>query len=65
MHSVSASNEKVICRKVCFKQLTKFQVKKKGLIGQLDSYQDWLFLFNVHMYDEFYVLDMLIVLLYI
>ena len=29
MRSVSASNEKVVCRKVCFKRLTKFQVKKK------------------------------------
>ena len=29
MGSVSASNEKVVCRKVCFKRLTKFQVKKK------------------------------------
>ena len=64
MRSVSASNEKVVCRKVCFKRLTKFQVKKKGLIGLQDSYQDRLVLFNVHMYDEFHVPDVLIVLLY-
>ena len=64
MGSVSASNEKVVCRKVCFKRLTKFQVKKKGLIGLQDSYQDRLVLFNVHMYDEFHVPDVLIVLLY-
>ena len=67
MGSVSASNEKVVCRKVCFKRLTKFQVKKKGLIGLQDSYQDQLVLFNVHMYDEFHGLhvpDVLIVLLY-
>ena len=30
MGSVSASNEEVICRKDCFKRLTKFQVKKKA-----------------------------------
>ena len=64
MGSVSASSKKVICRRVCFKQLAKFQVKKKGLIGLQDSYQDWLVLFNVHMYDEFHVADVLIVLLY-
>ena len=65
MRSVSASNEKVVCRKVCFKRLTKFQVKKKkkGLIGLQDSYQDRLVLFNVHMYDEFHEVDVLIVLL--
>ena len=63
MGSVSASNEKVVCRKVCFKRLTKFQVKKKGLIGLQDSYQDRLVLFNMHMYDEFHVPDLLIVLL--
>ena len=61
---MSASNEKVICRKVCFKRLTKFQVKEKGLIGLQDSYQDQLFFFNVHMYDAFHVPDVLIVLLY-
>ena len=64
MGSVSGRNEKVICRKVCFKRVTKFQVKKKGLIGLQDSYQDRLVLINVHMYDEFHVPDMLIVLLY-
>ena len=37
--------------------------KKKGLIGLQDSYQDRLVLFNVHMYDEFHVPDVLIVLL--
>ena len=47
---MSASNEKVNLEKnVCFKGLTKFQVKK-GLIGLQDSYQDQLVLFNVHMY---------------
>ena len=60
MGSVSASNEKVVCRKVCFKRLTKFPVKKKGLIGLQDSYQDRLVLFNLHMYDEFHVPDVLI-----
>ena len=65
MSSVSASNEKVVCRKVCFKRLTKFQVKKnKGLIGLQDSYQDRLILFNVHMCDELHVPDVLIVLFY-
>ena len=66
MGFVSASNEKVISRKVCFKRLTKFQVKKKGLIGLKASYHDRLVLFNVHthMYDEFHVPDVLIVLLY-
>ena len=65
MGSVSARNEKVICRKVCFKWVTKFQVKKKGLIGLQDSYQHQLVLFNVHMFDEFHVPDVLIVLFYI
>ena len=45
MGSVSASNEKVVCRKVCFKRLTKFQVKKKSLIGLQDSSRiGWFFL---------------------
>ena len=39
-------------------------MKKKGLICLEDSYQDRLVLFNVHMYDEFHVPDVLIVLLY-
>ena len=64
MGSVSASNETVVCRKVCSKRLIKFQVKKKGLTGLQDSYQDQLVLFNVHMYYEFHVPDVLIVLLY-
>ena len=64
MGSVSASNEKVICRKVCYKRLTKLQVRKKGLIGLQDSYQDRSVIFNVHMFDEFHVPDVLIVLLY-
>ena len=66
MRSVSARNENVICRKVCFERLTKFQVKKKTklLIGLQDSYQDRLVLFNVHIYDELHVPDVLIVLLY-
>ena len=58
---MSASNEKVVCRKVCFKLLTKFQVK---VIGLQDSYQDRLVLFNVHMYDEFHVPEVPMVLLY-
>ena len=60
MGSVSASNDKVICRKVCFKRLKIPSVKKKGLIGLQDSYQDRLVLFNMHMYDEFHVPDVLI-----
>ena len=63
MSSVSASNEKVVRRKVCFKRLIKFQAKKIGLIGLQDSCQDRLVLFNVRMYDEFHVPDVLIVLL--
>ena len=63
MGSVSASNETVVCRKVCSKRLIKFQVKKKGLTGLQDSYQDQLVLSNVHTYDEFHVPDVLIVLL--
>ena len=39
-------------------------MKKKGLIGLQDFYQDRLVLFNVDMFDEFHVLDVLIVLLY-
>ena len=58
-----ASNKKVDLQKSLFLRLTKFQVKK-GLIGLQDSYQDRLVLFNVHMYDEFHVPDVLIVLLY-
>ena len=37
-------------------------MKIRGLIGLQDSYQDRLVLFNVHMYDEFHVPDVLIVL---
>ena len=62
MFSVSVSNEKVVCRKFCFKRLTS--EKKNGLVGLQDSYQDRLVLFNVRMYDEFHVPDVLIVLLY-
>ena len=61
MFSVSVSNEKVVFRKFCFKRL---KVKKKGLVGLQDSYQDRLVLFNVRMYDEFHVPDVLIVLMY-
>ena len=53
----------LICRKVYSKRLKKFQVKKNVLIGLEDSYQDRLVLFNMHMYDEFHVPDLLIVLL--
>ena len=63
MGSVSASKEKVVCTRVCFKRLTKFQVKKNGLIGLQDSYQDRLVLFIVHMCNEFHVPHVLIVLL--
>ena len=62
---MSASNEKVICRKVCFKRLTKIPSEKRGfdrparlLQGSVD------FFFNVHTYDEFHEPDVLIVLLY-
>ena len=34
------------------------------MIGLEDSYQDRLVLFNMHMYDEFHVPDLLIVLLH-
>lgn len=61
-----ASNEKVVCRKVCFKWLTKFQVKKKRFdrLSRLLT-GSRLVLFNVHMYDEFHVPDVLIVLFYV
>ena len=47
------------------KQLTKFQVKKRfdrptRLLPEFGC----CFFFNMHMYNEFYVLDVLIVLLY-
>ena len=62
MGSVSESNEKLVCGKVCFKRLTKFQVKKR-FDRPTRLFQDRLVLFNVHMYDEFHVPDVLIVLL--
>ena len=37
-------------------------MKIRGLIGLQDSYQDRLVLFNMHMYDEFHVPGVLIVL---
>ena len=52
MGSVSASNEKVVCGKVCFKRLTKFQVKKKRFDRPSRLFQGQLVLCNVHMYDE-------------
>ena len=58
------ATKRLICRKVCFKRLTKFQEKKKSLIDLQDFYQDWLALFNLHRYDEFHVPDVLIVSLY-
>ena len=61
MGSVSKSNKGVVCRKVCFKRLTKFQVKKKKFDRPARLFQDRLVLFNVHMYDEFHVSDVLIV----
>ena len=39
-------------------------MKKNGLVGLQDSYQDQLVLSNVHTYDELHVPDVLIVLLY-
>ena len=59
------ATKRLICRKFCLKRLTKFQVKK-GLIAPQDSYQDQLVLFIiiVHVYDEFHVPYVLIVLLY-
>ena len=52
------ATKRSICRKVCFKQLTS---EKKALtrIGCR------FFFFNVHMYNEFHVPDVLIVLLYV
>ena len=61
MGSVSKRKEKVVCRKVCFKRLTKFQVKKKKLDRPARLFQDRLVLFNMHMYDECHVPDVLIV----
>ena len=62
--SVSASNKNVNFVKVCFKRLSNFQVKKKRFDIPTDSYEDRLFLFNVHLYDEFHVPDVLIMFLY-
>ena len=68
--------KRLISRKVCFEQLTEFLVKKtsdRPSNLHLDtndfctlslSYQDQLALFNLHLYDEFLVMDVLIVLLY-
>ena len=61
---MSASNKKVNFVKACFKRLSNFQVKKKGLIDLQDSYEDRLFLLNVHLYDEFHVPDVLVMLLH-
>ena len=54
---MSASNKKVNCRKVCFKRLTKFQVKKRfDRPTRLSPGQVVVvFFFNAHMYDEFHV----------
>ena len=43
-------------------QISKW--KKKGLIDLQDSYEDRLFLLNVHLYDEFHVPDVLVMLLH-
>ena len=60
---MSASNKKVNFVKACFKRLSNFQVKKKkGLTDLQDSYP--LFLLNVHLYDEFHVPDVLVMLLH-
>ena len=62
---MSASNKKDNFVKACFKRLSNFQVKKKkGLIDLQDSYEDRLFLLNVHLYDEFHVPDVLVMLLH-
>ena len=62
---MSASNKKVNFVKVYFLRLSNFQVKKKKRFdGPTRLLSDRLFLFNVHMYDEFHVPDVLIVLLY-
>ena len=62
---MSASNKKVNFVKACFKRLSNFQVKKKkGLIDLQDSYEDRLFLLNVHLYDEFHAPDVLVMLLH-
>ena len=62
---MSASNKKVNFVKACFKRLSNFQVKKKkGLIDLQDSYEDPLFLLNVHLYDEFHMPDVLVMLLH-
>ena len=62
---MSASNKKVNFVKACFKRLSNFQVKKKkGLIDLQDSCEDPLFLLNVHLYDEFHVPDVLVMLLH-
>ena len=62
MGSVSSSNEKVNLQESFFKRLTKFKVRK-GLIGLQDSYQHQLVLVNAHMYDQFHVPNVLILLL--
>ena len=62
---MSASNKKVNFVKACFKRLSNFQVKKKkGFIDLQDSYEDRVFLLNVHLYDEFHVPDVLVMLLH-
>ena len=64
---MSASNKKVNFVKACFKRLSNFQVKKKKRFdrpGLQDSYEDPLFLLNVHLYDEFHVPDVLVMLLH-
>ena len=57
----SASNETVNLQKILFKAANKVP-SEKGLIGPDDSFQDQLVLFIVHMHDEFYVPNVLIVL---
>ena len=59
---MSSGNEKVNLQESFFKRLTKFKVRK-GLTGLQDSYQHQLVLVNAHMYDQFHVPDVLIVLL--
>ena len=54
----------LICRKIYSKQLKEFQVKTNCFDRPRRlNYQDRLVLFNMHMYDEFHVPDLLIVLL--
>ena len=60
---MSASNETVNLQKILFKAVNEVPSEKR-FDSPSDSYQDQLVLFIVHMHDEFHVLNVLIVLLY-